>query len=103
VSILHATDIIYKTAELVRGYNPDDAKILRWIAEVFEKNPDIGRVLGTFGNLLTEEFTCPYCGDDPERQGKMRVTKLLCNTGRDYAAGYRTEWQCSTCKEREIR
>jgi predicted RNA-binding Zn-ribbon protein involved in translation (DUF1610 family) len=98
-----ATDQIYTLAELVRKYNPDDARVLRQMAEVFEKYPDIPRIIGTFGGLLTEEFPCPYCGDDPEQAGKMRVIKLLCSTGRDYAAGYRTQWRCDKCGEMEIR
>ena len=98
-----ATDQLYKLAEIVRNYNADDARVLRLMARVFEKHPDLARILGTFGGLLTEEFPCPYCGDDPEKAGKMRVVKLLCSTGRDYAAGYRTQWRCSTCGEMEIR
>jgi hypothetical protein len=98
-----ALDQLYKLAEIIRGYNPDDAKKLRWMAEVWEKHPDLARVLGTFGGLLTGEFPCPYCGDDPEKNGTMRVVKLLCSSGRDYAAGYRTQWRCDTCGEMEIR
>lgn len=103
MSINIAADLIYKLAETVRGYNADDAKMLRWMAETFEKNSDIGRVLGTFGNILTQDFPCPYCGDDPKKKGRWRIVKFVCNTSRDYEAGYRVEWKCPTCGEREIR
>lgn len=96
-------DLLYKLAELVRGYNADDARILRWMAELFEKNPDLGKTVNVFGGLLSDEFPCPYCGDDPARAGKWRIVKTICNTSRDYAAGYRVEWKCPTCGEREIR
>lgn len=100
-----ATDQLYGLAELVRKYNADDARMLRLMAEIFERSAgvNIPQVLATFGNILNDEFTCPYCGDDPGKAGKMRVQKLLCSSGRDYAAGYRTQWRCGTCGEMEIR
>lgn len=104
------TDLMYKLAEIVRGYRPDDAEMLRQMARTFERNPDLPRTLGVFGNLLTQSFECPYCGDtypvdpmNPEAHKTMRVLKLVCSSGRDYAAGYRTVWRCDKCGEQEIR